>query len=308
MKIGITGAAGYIGSRVMYDAIKLGHEVVGIDNFYSGQINEIKENKIINVNIENLKEIKPLLQNCDVIIHLAAITGIVECKEKPDLAFKTNILGTENITWICYKHHIPLIFVSSMAVYGNPKKFPIKENDPKKPTNFYGLTKLIGMKNVQFFSENNFPVHIFILSNVYGNHTIDTKTITKRTVVNKFVNQAKENKALTVYKPGTQSRDFIHVNDVSRIILASVEIKEKDEKKTKFYNLASGKSYSVLEIARIIRKIAIKRGYKTRIKIVDNPRKNDILSKTFDVSIAKIKKDLDLKPDIDIKNAISGMI
>ncbi|MHA1886804.1 MAG: NAD-dependent epimerase/dehydratase family protein, partial [Promethearchaeota archaeon] len=71
IKICVTGGAGYIGSRVVYDLIKAGHEVVGIDNFYLGQINEILGNKIINADIENLEQIEPLIKGCDAVFHLA---------------------------------------------------------------------------------------------------------------------------------------------------------------------------------------------------------------------------------------------
>lgn len=304
MLVGITGAAGYIGSRVMRDAIKKGHEVVGIDNFYLGQVEEVLENKIVNADIRNLKKTESLLGQCDSIIHLAALSGVDDCNKKPDLAFKTNVIGTQNIAWICYKHKIPLIFVSSMAIFGNPKRFPIREEDPKIPLNFYGLTKLLGMKNIEYLSRDNFPAFVFILGNVYGNHLIGEKTITKQTVVNIFVNQARTGKTLTVYGPGTQARDFIHVKDVSKIFLRLIE-RIPLEPGCSVFNLSSGRSYSVMDIARLVRKES---GLDLKIKVVSNPREDETLVESFDINTEKIRKEMDLSTNIDIGSEIRNML
>lgn len=305
MKIGVTGAAGYIGSRLMKIAIESGHEVIGIDNFYLGQIKEIDGNKIINANIEELEKIEPILKDCDVILHLAAISGVEDCKNKPNLAYNTNIVGTQNITWICKKHEIPLVFVSSMAIFGDLDSFPIKESDNKDPLNLYGLTKLIGMENVRLFSKDNFPSYIFILSNVYGNHWIEENKITKNTVINLFLEKAKDNKTLPVYKPGTHARNFIHVKEVARTFLKSVKKLVEDKKKARVFNLASDKSYSIIEIAEIIKKTASKFNYKTKVKLVENPRNNETLVKDFSVDISKIKKHLNFNTKITVNSAIT---
>lgn len=302
MKIAITGAAGYIGSRVMKEAIKNNMKVIGIDNFSNGQINEINDNKIKNIDIENLEKLENEIKNCDAVLHLAAISGVQDCEENKNKAYKTNIVGTENISFLCYKYNIPLLFVSSMATLGNPTDFPITENHPKNPVNFYGLTKLAGMKNVETFSKNNFPSYTFILGNVYGNHKIDNKKITKQTVVNIFINQAKKGKPLTVFKPGTQARDFVHVKDVARIFIEATKKLIKDKKQNQKFNLASNKSYSVLDIANMIKKYNSK---ETKIQIQENPR-NETLVQNFNVDISKLKDELDLGPKINLKEKIKS--
>ena len=305
MIVGITGAAGYIGSRVMHDAMKAGHEVLGLDNFYLGQTTEVLGNRIVNADIRNLEKTESLLRDCDAIVHLAAISGVDDCKKNKNRAYKTNIIGTQNIAWICHKHNIPLIFVSSMAVFGNPEKFPIEEDDPKNPINFYGLTKLLCMKNIEKLSKENFPAYIFILGNVYGNHKIGEKTITKQTVVNIFINQAREGKALTVYEPGTQARDFINVKDVSRAFVESLEKLAKDKKQVVLYNFSSSKSYSVMDIADFVKQANPK---KTKIKLTPNPRDNETLVKDFHVDTSKLRKELSFHPKINIQEEIQDSI
>jgi len=156
MKILVTGAGGYIGSRVCYELMK-DHEIIPIDNFYLSQIESIKGNKILNIDIRDRKAMEKLMP-FDCVVHLAAISGVQDCEKNPDLAYEVNVLGTLNIAYLSRKYKIPLIFASSMAIFGEPEYFPIDEDHPKTPINLYGFTKYLGMENIKLFSKNNFPV------------------------------------------------------------------------------------------------------------------------------------------------------
>ena len=302
MKILVTGAGGYIGSRVCYELMK-DHDIIPIDNFYSSQTDKINGNKILNVDIRNREALEKLLA-FDCIVHLAAISGVQDCEKNPDLAYEVNILGTLNIAYLCCKYKIPLIFASSMAIFGDLKYFPIDENHPRNPINFYGLTKYVGMENIKLFSKNSFPAYIFIISNVYGDHVINGKKITKNTVINKFISSVKENRDMTVYKPGTQARNFIHVKDVASAYRLAVS-KIFNEKNCQEFCLAGNESASVLEISEMIKKYAEKHGYNSRIKFLDNPRK-ETLVKDFSVDISRIKE-IGFESKYKIKEAIKEM-
>jgi len=303
MKVLVTGAGGYIGSRVCYEFIK-DHEIIPIDNFYSSQISEINGNKILNVDIRDREALEKLLP-FDCIIHLAAISGIPECANDPELAYEINVLGTLNIAYLSRKYKIPLIFASSMAIFGDLKYFPIDENHPKNPMNFYGFTKYLGTENIKLFSKNSFSTYIFIMSNVYGTHTLNGKKITKNTVINKFINSVKENKDMTIYKPGTQARNFIHVKDVASAYRLAVS-KISNEKNCQEFCLAGNESASVLEISDMIKKYAEKHGYNPRIKFLDNPR-NETLVKDFSVDISRIKE-IGFEPKYKIREVIKEML
>lgn len=307
MRIGITGAGGFIGSRIMNLLLEKNHEVVGIDA-YTGKFESIRGNKIIKSNIEDFKRLEILFKNCDAIIHLAAVSGLMTCDEKPDLAYTVNMVGTQNVGWVCKKHKIPLIFPVSMAIFGNPQSFPVKENDPKRTINFYGLTKLIGLKNIQLLSENNFPAHIFIKSNVYGEHEVEGFKMMKKTVINAFIDKAKNNEVLTVNKPGTQARDFIHVKDVADAYLCSLRKIINDEPITKLYNIASGQTLSILDIANIVKNIAIKKGYKTDIQLIENPRMGEVTVENFAIDTTKAKEELKFQAKINIEDTVVEMI
>lgn len=303
MRIGITGAAGFIGSRIMCDLLKEGHDVVGIDNHYLSKINEIESNKIINADIRNYKKIEKLFKDCDVIHHLAAITGLVICWEQPELAIDVNINGTQNVVNVCRKYKIPLTFSASMALFGIPKSFPIKETDPKDPVTFYGLNKLFGTKTIELFSKDNFPAHILILSNVYGTHNIGNKEITKSTIINYFLDKIKEKKPLTIYKPGTQRRNFLNVKDAARAFVLSTNKLIGDKNEAQFYNIASDKHYSVLEISNMI-----KNSHGGEIEMIENPRDYEIFLERFDVDTTKAIKKFGFKCKYDVKKYINNRI
>jgi len=302
MKILITGAGGYIGSRVCYELMK-DHEIIPIDNFYSSQIESINGNKILNIDIRDRKAMEKLMP-FDCIVHLAAISGVQDCEKNPDLAYEVNVLGTLNIAYLSRKYKIPLIFASSMAIFGDLQYFPVDEKHPRNPINFYGFTKYLGMENIKLLSKNNFPVYIFIIANVYGTHVLNEKKITKNSVINKFIDSVKKNKEITVYKPGTQARNFIHVKDVGLAYKLAVS-KLFNEKGCKEFCLAENESFSVIEISEMIKKQGERYGYTARTKLLENPRK-ETLVKDFSVDISRIRE-MGFEPEYSIEEGIEEM-
>jgi len=308
VKVFITGVLGYIGSCLAKRLIQEGHDVVGIDNEEWKIIDKVEGITYYKADIRD-KNIDKLLQGADIVIHLAAISYVEICEEKPNLAFDINVNGTINIAWRCAKNKIPLIFPCSMAIYGNPVKNLIKEDHPYNPTNMYGRTKYLGLKYIQEISKQfDLPTIIFIKSNVYGTYKVDNKNIFKKTVINIFTKKAKDNETIKIFKPGTQEREFLHIKDaVNAYMLA---IKALINKKVNFdiLNIGSEKPYSVLEIANLIKEIGKSKKLKVNIELVDNPRKDESLRSNFNVSCERAKKIIGFEAKEDIRNVIREMI
>lgn len=309
MKIGITGAAGYIGSRVTKLLIEEGHEVVPIDNFYAAKLDEVKGHKIIEADVRDKERISELFEDVDNIMHLAALTGVEECNEKPDEAFDVNVRGTENIARICRDNEVSLIFPCTMAVFGNPSSFPLSESNLRNPVNEYGITKRMSEQDINLLSDGAFPSHIFIISNAYGFHEINEERIEKSVVINYFINRALDKKPITVYEPGTQERDFIHVKDIADAYLNSAESLEDEESGSTSMTIASERSISIIELANIVQeKVEERTGYQPEVKKVENPREYESLNERFDVDASKARKEIGFEAKRGLEENIEKMI
>ncbi|AAV47942.1 UDP-glucose 4-epimerase [Haloarcula marismortui ATCC 43049] len=310
--IAITGGAGYIGSRVIYE-LQQAHpdwEITAIDNFYLGTVQSVGDVDIEHVDIRNRDRLEAALDGADVVMHLAAVSGVDDCEEKQDLAYEVNVQGTDNVAWFCRKTGAALIFPFSMAVIGDPQEFPITVDHPRDPLNWYGRTKLLNERDVETYADGAFPAHQFMISNLYGSHEIDGQTVSKGTVINFFVNRALAGETLTVYEPGTQSRNFIHVKDVARAYVDSCErlLEQLDRGETgvEKYEIASDEDPSVHTVAKLVRDIAADiADIDADVELVENPRGDDeTLVDSFTVDTGRTTAALGWTPEHDVESAI----
>jgi len=310
--VAVTGAAGYIGSRVIYE-LQQTHpnwEITAIDNFYLGTVQSVGDVDIEHVDIRNQDRLEAALDGADVVMHLAAISGVDDCEEKQDLAYEVNVQGTDNVAWFCRKTGAALIFPFSMAVIGDPQEFPITIDHPRDPLNWYGRTKLLNERDIETYADGAFPAHQFMISNLYGSHEIDGQTVSKGTVINFFVNRALAGETLTVYEPGTQSRNFIHVKDVARAYVDSCErlLEQLDRGETgvEKYEIASDEDPGVHTVAELVSDIAASvADIDADVELVENPRGDDeTLVDSFPVDTDRTADVLGWTPEHDVESAI----
>jgi UDP-glucose 4-epimerase len=313
--VAVTGAAGFIGSRVIR---RLQHahpdwHLTALDNFYHGDLQTVGDCPVRRLDVRDRDALDDALSGTDVVLHLAAISGVDDCESNPDLAYEVNVTGTSNVAWFCRKHGTGLVFPFSMAVLGDPERFPVTADQPRAPMNWYGRTKLLGERLVEGMASGSFPAHLFMKSNLYGEHQVGEETVSKGTVVNFFVNRAASGDPLTVYEPGTQSRNFVHVDDVARAYVSSTErlLAQLDSGETgvETYEIASDEDPSVMTIAETVRRaVAEEHGVDVTVTLVENPRANETLVDGFDVDTSRARETLGWTPSHTIEESIRTLI
>ena len=269
MKILITGGAGYIGSHVSHLLVDRGYNITIIDSLLTGNKKLIpKKAKFINSDISNVKKINRILQKnkFDLVIHFAGLIRVDESVKFPKKYLNNNYKKTKIFLSICLKNGLKkLIFSSTAAVYGNPKKNKVSENNKLNPLNPYAKSKLMIENFIKKLSKKNDLKYVILrYFNVAGaDKKMRTGLISKySTHLIKIVSEVavKKRKKILIngdnYKTrdGTPIRDYIHVSDLAEAHLLSLRYLLKGNK-SGIFNCGYGKGYSVREIIQTANKL-----------------------------------------------------
>lgn len=263
-KILVVGGAGFIGSCLSRQLIQRGYNKVFVfDNFSTGLRDSIPSGcVVIEGDLRKKDDLAMLPKDIDCVIHLAAASSVEESLLKPGFYLENNVIGTINLLgWISKTRVKKLVFASSSAVYGDVEESIIMREDlVPMPVNYYALTKLDGEHLARMWNRN-FGLDFSILRyfNVFGSGQDCISSYAS--VIPKFIYAAMRGENLTVYGTGAQTRDFIHVEEVSE---ATAIVMEKGAQE--IYNVASGEQYDINGIAQLILK-----NIKTKSRVVYLP-------------------------------------
>ncbi len=312
----ITGGAGYIGSAVANDLIRLGHEVTVLDNLSTGFKRLVPTKaSFFQIDIGNASSLNKILKRrkFDVVMHFAAFIKVDESVKKPAKYLKNNFKKTEIFLKCCFNHGIRnIIFSSTAAVYGNKKK-KVTEKDKLSPNSPYALSK----RKCEEFILKQFKLRkcnyiILRYFNVAGSPAnLETGLVTKKSthLVKKLCEFILGKKKLFyIYgsnyptKDGTAIRDFIHISDLSMLHILSMNYLFK-KGISQVFNCGYGKEYSVLEIV----KSGIRLSKRKLNFVFSDRRKGDVGYAVADNS--KIIKYLKFRPKFDnIKYIINSAL
>lgn len=251
MKYLVTGGAGFIGSHLVDKLIERGHDVVVIDNLSTGNLKNLNPKaKFFKEDICNFEKISPIFNEIDYVFHLAAIPRVPISIEDPVNTSKVNVMGTVNVFKAAVDSKIKrVVFASSSSIYGAQKKLPLVENMSPNPLSPYGLQKLIGEQYAKMFVDL-FKIQIVCLRyfNVYGPR-IDFDS-DYSLVLGRFLKLKSQNKPLTIYGDGEQTRGFCFVEDV-----VDANIKASESQKIKggeVINIGQENSYSINYLVKLL--------------------------------------------------------
>jgi UDP-glucose 4-epimerase len=276
VRVGVTGATGFIGGALVPHLARLGYDLVPVDDRSGPVVVEYPEWPALDADFASAPALNAL-SDCDVILHLGAVSGVMISAQEPERTARVNIEGTRRLLELCRERRIPLAFASSFAVVGRPERLPVTEDTPARPTHEYARQKAAGESLVQGLAESGrVPSATLRMSNVYGGYAVRGRSIAKGNVIELFARQAQSGR-LTVNAPGTQRRDFIHLEDVLSHWEALVRFLQQstDAPVARTFNAASGEALSVLEVAgKVQRAYAILRpnSETLAIDLVPNPR------------------------------------
>ena len=226
MKVLVTGGAGFLGSHVADELIKMGHSVDVLDDLSGGFLDNIpKKAGFIRESITDAEVIDHIFanKNYDYVFHLAAYAAEGLSSFIKRYNYSVNLMGSINLINASINHGVKcFVFASSIAVYGSNPKLPLKETDSYRPEDSYGISKMAVefelMASKDFF---DLDYIIFRPHNVYGERQNIGDAY--RNVVGIFMNQILQNKPMTIYGDGQQSRAFTYIADVAPVMARSIE-------------------------------------------------------------------------------------
>jgi len=281
----VTGGCGFIGSNVVDKLLNNGYNVKILDNLSTGDPKNIPHNlEIINADITDYNSIKNHFHDIDVVFHLAAFPRVEPSIHDPILFNKINIDGTLSVFKASVDAKVKkIVFSSSSSIYGECGNDPVTEEKTKEPLSPYALQKLCGEEYAKLFCKL-FDIDIICLRyfNVYGNRQPSVGAYVP--VVGIFFEQKLNNQPLTITGDGNQTRDFVNVIDVA---LANVKAAESNLKGYNYFNIATGKTYKIIDIAK-----------KISSNIVHVSKRTEPEKTLADIS--KAKKLLNWEPTIDL--------
>jgi len=319
MRILVTGGLGYIGSHTVVCLLRMGHEVIIVDDLTNSQIDVLDKIKTITsievpflrINITNKTQIEKVFHKCgfDGIVHFAGYKSVGESVSNPLAYYFNNLVTTINLAELCLKYQVNrFVFSSSATVYGNGTS-PLDESMMLQPrTNPYGETKAMCERILTdtAYANPNFGVTLLRYFNPIGAHSSGLIGEVPNGVPNNlmpYITQVAKGirKELSVYGndyptvDGTGVRDYVHVVDLA---LGHVAAIENHRKGTSIYNLGTGKGTSVLEL---VRAFELENGITIPYKFVGR-RPGDIAICFADVS--KAKKELNWEANLTISDMV----
>jgi len=301
-RILITGGAGFLGSHLCDRLVEEGHDVLCLDNFFTGSKRNISH-LLGKPNFELIRHdlVQPIFIEADEIYNLACPASPIHYQYNPVKTVKTSVMGSINMLGLAKRVKAKILQASTSEIYGNPAVHPQKED-------YWGNVNTIGLRSCydegkrcaetlffDYHRQNKVNIRVVRIFNTYGPrmHPNDGR------VVSNFIVQSLKNQKITVYGDGSQTRSFCYVDDM---VEGLIRMMNSPDDLTGPVNLGNPDEFSILELAERIIGLT---GSKSGIIFKPLPQ-DDPLQRKPDISLAREK--LDWEPTIKLEEGLNRTI
>ncbi len=314
MRVLITGGAGFIGSHLSDAYLKRGDEVFVIDDLSTGSIENIghlKDHPRFHYKIESVHNqpvTAELVDQCDVIFHLAAAVGVKLIVESPVRTIETNVHGTEVVLSLANKKKKKVLIASTSEVYGLSTDVPFREDGnlvmgaTTKGRWSYACSKAIDeFLALAYWREKKLPTVVVRLFNTVG----PRQTGQYGMVIPTFVKQALSERPITVFGNGRQSRCFCYVGDV---VGALIKLMDDDKAVGEVFNIGSNQEITIMELAKKVKELT---NSESEIVLVPYDEAyeegfEDMPRRVPDIS--KVNKQVGFRPEMNLEGILKSVI
>jgi UDP-glucuronate decarboxylase len=250
-RILVTGGAGFIGSHLVETLLAQGHEVLSLDNYFTGSpknLQHLRDQPSLELIRHDL--VNPIMLEVDQVYHLACPASPVHYQYNPVKTLKTNVMGTLNMLGLAKRVKARILLASTSEVYGDPRVHPQRED-------YWGNVNCLGPRScydegkrvaetlmMDYHRQNGVDIRIARIFNTYGPHM----AINDGRVISNFIVQALTGQDITIYGEGSQTRSFCFVSDLVRGLASLMNLEACHVP----VNLGNPEEYTILELAQKI--------------------------------------------------------
>jgi UDP-glucose 4-epimerase len=302
MKILITGGAGFIGSNLTEELVRLGHEVTVMDNFFLGSKQNLKavinDITLIESDIRNREAVDKAMRGIDYVFHEAAASSAPMYNNDPREAFDSTVRGFINVLQAAKEHSVKkVIYASSSSLYSRLPP-PHREDMHIIPDSFYTVAKFTKEHLAQQYTrEHNVDTIGLRYFSIYGPHEKAKGRFAN--IISQFLWKMQKDEVPVIYGDGSQTRDFTYVKDVVRANLLCM----KKGRPGDVFNIGFGKAFSFNDVVEILNKHL---GKNIKAKHIENPIKNYVQHTLADTS--KAERVLGFKAKYTLDDGIKELV
>lgn len=291
----VTGGAGFIGGHIV-DELRDRADVTVLDDFSSGEEANVPPSvEVREADVRDADAVADAVAEADVVFHEAAVVDVAQSVETPVRCHGVNVDGTLNVLEAARAHDARVVVASSAAIYGAPTSTPVDESERTAPLSPYGIDKLA----VDHYARR--------YHDLYGVDTVSLRYFNAygpgqsggdyAGVIDVFFEQARAGDELTVHGDGTQTRDFVHVDDVVRANLLAATTEEVGSA----YNVGTGTSVTINELAERVKAVV---GSDSPV-VHTEERSGDIQHSRADIGRARRK--LGYEPTVSLSDGLATL-